>query len=323
MEKGQFLNRLLSLSLLFISGINGLENEEKEQKSDLKDGLHLETEDYKEGKNHSESIQRILRDFEKTLEDNKMMFDKPEEETEFENATLGSVPALREAEANSTEEISNSTTELAGPRARMLCNNSAPAASASPPEVLMLNGSHYQLLLAAEFNSSVANRSSAALCSLTLFFADWCDFSAAAAPHYNALARAFPQLQLYAVDSSRHHGLNTHYGVMAVPTLLVFHNSRPLYKYNYTEYSLDRFVEFVVLVTGLEAVNETVLEPADWAGPVPSEPVSTAHPHLWLALVFACLCGLAELGRTRAAGQLVAGLRAAWREAEIQHEHTD
>ena len=64
----------------------------------------------------------------------------------------------------------------------------------------------------------------------------------------------------------RHHGLNTQYGVMAVPTLLVFHNSRPLYKYNYTDYGLDRFVEFLSLVTGLEAVNGTELAPEDWIG---------------------------------------------------------
>ena len=52
-------------------------------------------------------------------------------------------------------------------------------------------------------------------------------------------------MRLYAVDSSLHHSLNTQYGVMAVPSILVFHNSRPLYKYNYTEYSLAGFTQFV------------------------------------------------------------------------------
>ena len=58
----------------------------------------------------------------------------------------------------------------------------------------------------------------------------------------------FPRL--YAVDSSEHHSLNTQYGVMAVPSIFVFHNSRPLYKYNYTEYNLSSFTQFVSLLTG-------------------------------------------------------------------------
>ena len=38
--------------------------------------------DYKEEKNHSEAIQRILRDFEKTLVENKIMLDTSSEEEE-------------------------------------------------------------------------------------------------------------------------------------------------------------------------------------------------------------------------------------------------
>ena len=104
------------------------------------------------------------------------------------------------------------------------------------------------------------------VCSLTLFFASWCDFSARAAPHYNALARVFPQIKMYAVDSSLHHNLNTQFGVMAVPTLLVFHNSRPLYKYNYTEYNLESFMQFVTLLTGMEPVNITEPSVEDFQG---------------------------------------------------------
>ena len=39
-------------------------------------------------------------------------------------------------------------------------------------------------------------------CVLVMFYAPWCHFCAATAPHYNALARVFPQLDVLAVDTS-------------------------------------------------------------------------------------------------------------------------
>jgi len=38
-------------------------------------------------------------------------------------------------------------------------------------------------------------------CVLVMFYAPWCHFCAATAPHYNAVARAFPQLEVLAVDT--------------------------------------------------------------------------------------------------------------------------
>jgi len=285
--------------------------------------------DYKEEKNHSEAIQRILRDFEKTLEENKKMFDINEEveskviEKASENGAVVSIDIEVNATSEGTvdsEVMDNST------KTRLVCNNSLPSDDLEEnyiPKVHLLNGSFYQISLANEFNSSVSNRSQAATCSLTLFFASWCDFSASAAPHFNALARVFPQLKLYAVDSSMHHSLNTQYGVMAVPTLLVFHNSRPLYKYNYTEYSLASFTTFVSLLTGLDPQNVTEPSVEDWEGPVPSIAVKSHNYYLLLAFLFTLLCGLREFSKSPLAGQLVDTLRNAWREAEIQHEHTE
>ena len=44
---------------------------------------------------------------------------------------------------------------------------------------------------------------------------------------------------------------------MAVPSIFVFHNGRPLFKYNYTEYSLPSFTQTFSLLTGLEPENVT------------------------------------------------------------------
>jgi len=306
--------------------------EQKSQASDLND--------YKEEKNHSEAIQRILRDFEKTLVENKIMLDTSNEEVEEEvnldplmngtsiesnssttsNYSSIDSPGLEVVGLGGNLTAENATVEVA--RVRMVCNNTMPD-TGLVSEVMVHNGSSYQAAILSEHQASAANRSSPAPCSLTLFFADWCHFSAAAAPHFNALARAFPQLPVHAVDSSKHHSLNTQYGVMAVPTILVFHNSKPLYKYNLTEYSLDKFIEFVSLVTGLEAVNGTTVESQDFEGPVPSVAVEHRNLYLWLALTFSLLCGIFQFSKSPLARQLRAQVAAAWREAEIQHEHHD
>jgi len=308
------------------------EDEQKSQASDLND--------YKEEKNHSEAIQRILRDFEKTLVENKIMLDTSNEEVEEEvnldplmnstsiesnsstSSNYSSIdnPGLEVVGAGGNLTAENSTVEVA--RLRMVCNNTMPETGLMS-EVMVHNGSSYQAAILSEHQASATNRSSPAPCSLTLFFADWCQFSAAAAPHFNALARAFPQLPVHAVDSSKHHSLNTQYGVMAVPTILVFHNSKPLYKYNLTEYSLDKFIEFVSLVTGLEAANGTTVESQDFEGPVPSVAVEHRNLYLWLALTFSLLCGIFQFSKSPLARQLRAQVAAAWREAEIQHEHHD
>lgn len=287
--------------------------EQKSQASDLND--------YKEEKNHSEAIQRILRDFEKTLVENKIMLDTSNEEVEEEvnldplmngtsiesnssttsNYSSIDSPGLEVVGLGGNLTAENATVEVA--RVRMVCNNTMPE-TGLVSEVMVHNGSSYQAAILSEHQASAANRSSPAPCSLTLFFADWCHFSAAAAPHFNALARAFPQLPVHAVDSSKHHSLNTQYGVMAVPTILVFHNSKPLYKYNLTEYSLDKFIEFVSLVTGLEAVNGTTVESQDFEGPVPSVAVEHRNLYLWLALTFSLLCGIFQFSKSPLARQL-------------------
>jgi len=192
------------------------------------------------------------------------------------------------------------------------------------PTVLMLNNTEFQARLLEEYNSNVTNRSGAASCSLTMFYAPWCPFSASAAPHFNALARIFPDIRLYAVDSSLHHSVNTQFGIMALPTILIFHNSRPLYKYNYTDYSLAKYAEFVSILTGIEPVNVT-MEPTeqDYLGPVPTEADVGVNYYLWLACIFSLLYGLVQFSKSPVCERMVDTVRNLWREAEIQHEHAE
>ena len=59
------------------------------------------------------------------------------------------------------------------------------------------------------------------------------------------------------------------------------------------------------------------------AGPVPSVAVKPYNYYLLLAFLFTLLCGLREFSKSPLARQLLDTVRNNWREAEIQHEHTD
>ena len=37
---------------------------------------------------------------------------------------------------------------------------------------------------------------------------------------------------------------------MALPSILLFHNSRPIFKYNFTDYTLASFNQFINILTG-------------------------------------------------------------------------
>ena len=209
--------------------------------------------DHIEETNHSEAVDNLLSNFDKTLEESKKVYELDHVDTAVDNNDIEGVVVGEVNETSSVNEESvldeNESNDNSS-RTKLSCNNTE-ALNVTVHSVLMVNATQYQSYLFDEHNSSVSNRSQSATCSITMFYAPWCQFSAEAAPHYNALARVFPQLRLYAVDSSEHHSLNTQFGVMAVPSIFVFHNSRPLYKYNFTEYNLESFTQFVSLLTGI------------------------------------------------------------------------
>jgi len=62
--------------------------------------------------------------------------------------------------------------------------------------VQLFNSSQLLSHLGSRANSSILGR-----CSIVLFYAPWCTFCVRLAPHYNALARAFPTLDIIAIDA--------------------------------------------------------------------------------------------------------------------------
>ncbi|KAM4039834.1 thioredoxin domain-containing protein 15 [Anomaloglossus baeobatrachus] len=122
-------------------------------------------------------------------------------------------------------------------------------------------------------------------CSMVLFFTPWCQFSAALAPHFNALPRAFPTLQFLALDASQHSSLSTRFGTVAVPNILLFQGAKPMARFNHSERNLDSFKSFIFNQSGIEAEPDIFVTEADIEGPLPSTPQAGID---WL-LVFSVL----------------------------------
>jgi hypothetical protein len=66
-------------------------------------------------------------------------------------------------------------------------------------------------------------RSEPGNCVLLLFYTKSCPGSSMVAPHYNALQRQFPYLRILAIDAFKHRSLNTEFGIVGLPTILLFH----------------------------------------------------------------------------------------------------
>ena len=98
--------------------------------------------------------------------------------------------------------------------------------------------------------TSILSNSEPNECFLVLFYVPWCPFSARLAPIYNALPRAFLNLDVLAFDVSSSFGYNTKFGTSAVPMIILFQNKNVLARFNYTRKNLTNYLEFIANNTG-------------------------------------------------------------------------
>ncbi|XP_059156799.1 thioredoxin domain-containing protein 15-like [Physella acuta] len=155
-------------------------------------------------------------------------------------------------------------------------------------------------------------------CVLVLFYAPWCHFCARTAPHYNALARAFPQLDVLAVDTSHFSYLNARFGTVAVPNVMLFH-SRSAVRFNHTTRVFESFVQFVSNNTGLNPDKTVKLEPTDFVGPLPSVVSRGRDWLLWLSWSFVISCSMYGFVRSGFGQSSITRLRVLWQE----HQHIE
>lgn len=189
------------------------------------------------------------------------------------------------------------------------------------PKVLVTNSSMLLKYLTPPAASNVSTNE----CVVVLFYSPQCVFSARMAPHYNALARVYPDIAFYAVDAMDYGNLHVRYGLVYVPNVMLFHNAKPIARFNETVMTLDTFVKFINKFTGLEH-NETSLNvtSADMNGPVPSTLTKKVDYVLILAWVFTIACMCFGFVKSSFCRRFVDLIKNTWQEAAAaQHEHED
>jgi thiol-disulfide isomerase/thioredoxin len=179
------------------------------------------------------------------------------------------------------------------------------------------------LMNALYINPDVKKRSTPSNCTIVMFYARWCPFSANAAPHFNALPRVFPALKVAAIDATVHSSVNTYFGILSVPTIMLFHNGKLVAKYNESVISLAKISDFITSITDLEVAEKLNVTSQDFHGPLPSVPSKDRDLYLYLAWVFVIVCFLNYARRSVIVKTAIEFVRVTWREAEDQHEHQE
>lgn len=187
-------------------------------------------------------------------------------------------------------------------------------------EVQLVNDTELIKLLLPDQN--VTHKDKPGNCILVLFYSKHCPFSSMAAPHYNALPRAFPDIKMVAINAMMYHLFNTQNGIVGVPSLLLFHNGRAAAKYNDSKYSLDLFSKFITRSTGIQAIaKKTFVSSADFGGPVYSVPSKESDTFLVLSWIFLYLCAGYYFTMTDTWSWIVETAKKYWRESEAHAEH--
>lgn len=172
---------------------------------------------------------------------------------------------------------------------------------------------------------SITKRDTQATCIVILFYSKYCPFSSMAAPHYNALPRAFPTIKMVAINAMWYHIFNAQNGVVGVPSLLLFHNGKPVAKFNDSEYTLELFSKFLTKHTGINAEEKSFVTSADFTGPVSSVPSKEDDILLFLSWSFIVICVAYYFSKSKYWTWIVDTIQNTWRESEAQalHEHAD
>jgi thiol-disulfide isomerase/thioredoxin len=263
--------------------------------------------------NHQElsPVEKVLDDFEKSILENDLSLNKSSTD---QNETASSTTAA-------------GTHRLHKPRVNcvQLAAQVEMSELKNAGKLILINGTELQSRMLDETSTNVTNRTTPGICSVILFYGNWCQFSAQAAPSFNSMPRFFPKLNFYAIEVANNLNIFSQFAVVALPSVLVFHNGKPVYGFNSSTHSLETYIQFISNYTGLKPEeNEAVqLIVEDYSGPVPSTVVDKFNYNLLVAYLFIILCVLVNLSKSTYVTSLTDTMRNLWREVEIQHEHAD
>ena len=117
--------------------------------------------------------------------------------------------------------------------------------------------------------------------------------------------------------------INMRFGLVGVPSILLFHNGKIAGKFNNSSFTLDALISFVNKLTGLEPDPTVILSLEDLITPIRVIPQKSPDIVLIISTLFLILMLAYLIIKSAYFNRIVEFLRNTWREAEAHHEHLD
>lgn len=155
-------------------------------------------------------------------------------------------------------------------------------------------------------------------CVLIMFYSKSCPGCARVAPIFNPLPKLFPNLKIAAIDAYKFHTFNAEFGIVGLPTILLFHQGRPIVKFYGDDWD---FRKFITRHTGLAVPTYATITSDDFKGPLPIVAEECTDYYLLLAWGFIIFCAGNYFSKTVICKQMIETIQRTWRESEAQLEH--
>ncbi|XP_022230022.2 uncharacterized protein LOC111079229 isoform X1 [Drosophila obscura] len=142
------------------------------------------------------------------------------------------------------------------------------------------------------------------------------------APVINLLPHLFPTLPVAYIDAYEFTPFNAEFGIVSLPTLMIFHQGRPLIKYDtsWTDSEKRAFGRFIMRHTNVRTVDPNSIDPQillrTLTEPLANSPEVQTDYYLGMAWAFILLCLANYVRGTVFWTQLVAMVQRNWRESE-------
>ncbi|CAO1434792.1 unnamed protein product [Diamesa serratosioi] len=155
-------------------------------------------------------------------------------------------------------------------------------------------------------------------CVILLFYTRACA-SCTYAPHYNALSRHFTDMKVAALDAIKNSGLNTEFGIIGLPTIILFHQGRIIQKFNNTlPITLSNLVNFITKNTNLKPISSNVVVTSEdfFNNSLRYSQQNVTDYYLYLSWSFIVICSIYYFTKSKICKQIVEVLYRNWRESQ-------
>lgn len=175
-------------------------------------------------------------------------------------------------------------------------------------------------------SSSGTKSESPGNCAVILFYAKFCPGCQALVPHWNSLARNFVDIKVGALDALEYPGLNTDFGIIGLPSIILFQNGRMIHKFNTTRpATVTYLIDFIQQYTNLKPASANVVVTSEDFSPTSKLKLQMQEEsfdfYLLLSWIFIIVVSIYYFMQSHIFKQMVEMINRTWRESNEAQLH--